>query len=254
MKNNIILIFASFGSLFSEPEYTYSNSYSAGLNLISESSMIKYTKRNKNNPKSAYINKLKASYESKLLNEANRRLKISIENQKRMDRINQRAFNREIAYSSAWSFSSTGRSNQSAWVSLSPVEKKIYRERFLNYWSNTAKVDLARSKESKLEQEMSIAWARSNTGQNDGRTWRNLPKKEKDYYANNYLTRKNNNLLPTELPTIPQDEYKEAWLALQSFGSENKPWQQLTSIERGAFRKEYLESTYEHAEGLLAYK
>lgn len=262
MKNNLILIFSFVSCGFSQTDYSHSNSYPSGMNLILDSRMIEYTKKNQNNPNSAYINKLKASYERKLLNEANRRLKISIENQKKIDRNNQRAFNREMTYASSWSFSPQARHSGASWNNLSDANRQMYRERFLNYWSNTSKtesvdfhkVKRADSQKAMLEQEMSTAWARSKTGQNDGRIWKSLPQKEKDYYANNYLTRKKCGLLPNELPSIPQYKYKQAWYALKDCGSVNKPWQELSSVERSMFRKEYSESTYDHKNGLLAYK
>lgn len=240
-------------------QYESSGYQSPGMNLISESSRIEYTKANEGNPNRGYANSLKSSYESKLLNEANRRLKSAISNQKIIDRHRQRHFSRETVLASAWAHSGTGLSSGIVWWDLSDNEKEIYRSRFKTYWSQPLQSKPTFSqrsitKENSLEKEMALAWAQSKTGQKDGRTWANIPAKEKTYYSNNYLARKNNNLLPNKPTSIPQSQYKESWLALQSCGAVEKSWNELSSLERSTFRKEFSESSEDLKRGLLALK
>jgi len=241
---------------FVNAQYESYGYQSPGMDLVLESSMIKYRKKNKGHPNRSYVNSLRSSYESKLLNEANRRLKSAIDNQKVLDRYKQRHFNREVVLASAWAHSETGLLSGLTWFDLTDANKEMYRSRFKSYWSQPTKPSPAPafSQSSSLEKEISIARLKSKTGQNDGRLWSQIPEPEKRYYRNNYIARKNNELPPNNNTMLAQIEYKEAWLMLKNHGSTDKYWHELSSFEKSRFRKEYSMMKRHQSDGLLALK
>ena len=258
MKNNKLIFLLAlplvlFGEGSCEDEKYFHYNYSTpGMHLLNDAINIKYSSRKDGNPNYRHVNAIRSNIEKDLLNSARRQVRQHIEQQRITSLNQQRAFSKESVLASAWENSSTGIMSGISWWSLSNSEKQKYRSKYISYYQNSSSIR-SRSNKSSLENEISMAWARSKTGQNDGRLWRNIPEHEKKYYRNNYIARKENGLLPNNSTMIAQAEYKEAWLMLKNHGSVNRYWHQLTSVEKSSFRKDYT-VMMNHQDGMLALK
>lgn len=258
MKSNkfiflLSLPFALFGESSCEDEKYFHYNYSTpGMHLLNDAINIKYSSRKDGNPNYRYVNAIRSNIERDLLNSARRQVRQHLEQQRITSLNQQRAFSKESILASAWENSSTGIVSGISWWSLSNSEKQKYRAKYIGYYQ-TRSSSQPQSNKPSLEKEISMAWARSKTGQNDGRSWSKIPEDEKKYYRNNYIARKENGLLPNNSTMIAQAEYKEAWLMLKNHGSVNKYWHQLTSVEKSRFRKDYT-VMMNHQDGLLALK
>jgi hypothetical protein len=244
------IIYFIFLPAFLFGQNSYDSYSSAGMDMIYDASRIKYSSSESNHPSRYRSNAIKASIERKLLIGANRRVRDEMEKQRIKGLYEKRLFNKQVCLASAWLNSRTGMIKGVGWWDLSDHEREMYRERYIDYWNNSMQVA---ENIAPLEREISVAWSKSSTGKNDGRSWKQLPKSEQAYYRNNYLTRKNKGLIPKNFH-IPEHEYKEAWLAFKEAGTENKYWHQLTSMQRSEFRKQYSNAMNFHTNRMLALK
>jgi len=258
MKNNflLILVFApllSFGqSSCEEDKYFHYNYSTPGMHLLNDAINIKYSSRKDNNPNYRYANSIRSNIERDLLSSARMQVRQHLKEQKSLMLNRQKVFSKEYMLASAWSSSQTGIISGLSWYELSASDKNMYRTRYVNHFQGP-RLDSghAKSKTSPIEKEIAMAWGRSQTGQNDGRPWSQIPETEKKYYRNNYLARKESGLISNNQTMIAQREYKEAWLMLKNCGTVNKFWHQLSSVEKSQFRKDYTVMV-NHNNGLLA--
>jgi|TARA_Y100000289_G_scaffold62654_1_gene72163 hypothetical protein len=252
IKNKILLLLLScsfcWGNYSENEEKPYVFT-TPGMQYLNDAIHIKYSSRKDNNPHYNYSNSVRSRIEHDLLYTARRKVTEHLRQEKRADFSISSRFNKESLIAEAWANSRTGIISGLDWWSLSDDDKRFYRERYINYYQGDPEV---KRLNERLESELSKAWIKSSTGQRSGKLWSQLPSADKEYYKNNYMARKENGLLPNnDSMMIAQAEYKEAWFILRRHGSVNKTWNQLTSIEKSQFRKDYSVMAA-HESGMLA--
>lgn len=258
MKNKTLLllflspVFTCAQSASDDEKYFHYNYATPGMHLLNDAINIKYSSRKDNNPNRRYANAVKSGIEKDLLNAARYQVRQHLK-QQRINSLNQqRAFAKEAMLASAWTSSRTGIVSGASWHSLSWQEQQMYRERYVSHFhkSNSAAVEKAPIHPF-LEEEISAAWADSETGKNDGRAWSDLSDLEREYHRSTYHSRKQNMPLGKRQTISSEIKYKEAWLSLKNDGYVDKYWHELDSFEKSMFRRKH-KMTEKYDDGLLA--
>lgn len=245
MKNKTLLLLLlspvfAFAQSASDDKYFHYNYATPGMHLLNDAINIKYSSRKDNNPNRRYANAVKSGIEKDLLNAARYQVRQHLK-QQRVNSLNQqRAFAKEAMLASAWTSSRTGIVSGVSWHSLSWQEQQMYRARYVEHFHKSNRVAVKKAPiHPFLEEEISAAWADSETGKNDGRAWSDLSDLEREYHRSVYNSRKQNIPL-SKRPLISSEiKYKEAWLSLKNDGSVDKYWHQLDSFEKSMFRRKH---------------
>ena len=250
---SVLFLVCSFKLLAQSPfDFPERSNYSPpGMDQLDASRNVSYDYQStKVNPLRDHHNFQKSSYVRKLLDEANRELFSEVQQNKRIRASRQKFLDHERVFASAWENSRTGKISGVSWYSLSDEEKAIHRESFFLFQKNKRE---KKQDSFYSDNEISLAWFKSPTGQKRGITWNELTESERKFYRKRYDRFKLQNLEQDTLfagsyrPRIEQVEYEEAWNAIAVSMNSDKKWKDLKSLEKSKFRKLFSEnksSTY----------
>ena len=245
---SVLFFVCSFKLLAQSPfDFPERSNYSPpGMDQLDASRNVSYDYQStKINPLRDHHNFQKSSYVRKLLDEANRELFSEVQQNKRIRASRQKFLDHERVFASAWENSRTGKISGVSWYSLSDEEKAIHRESFFLFQKNKRE-----KKQDSLysDNEISLAWTKSPTGQKTGITWKELTEAERKFYRKRYDRFKRQKLEQDTLlagsyrPRIEQVEYQKAWNSSRSKVRLGKDWHELGSVEKSKFRKLYAQA------------
>ena len=245
---SVLFFVYSFKLLAQSPfDFPERSNYSPpGMDQLDASRNVSYDYQStKINPLRDHHNFQKSSYVRKLLDEANRQLFSEVQQNKRIRASRQKFLDHERVFASAWENSRTGKISGVTWYSLSDEEKAIHRESFFLFQKNKRE---KKQDSFYSDNEISLAWSKSPTGQKRGITWNELTESERKFYRKRYDRFKRQNLEQDTLlagsyrQRIEQVEYQKAWNSSRSKVRLGKDWHELGSVEKSKFRKLYAQA------------